>query len=82
MVNKCNANGKPQILHKQPQSEALQYLVLTRNRAISVVAMCETCKEFPKMCNTSGVKQHELCIITRIQQILDRDMTDVNIETI
>ena len=31
------------------------------------VTMCESCKEFPKMCNAFGVKQHELCIIIRIQ---------------
>jgi hypothetical protein len=46
------------------------------------VAMCETCKKFLKMCNTSGVKQHELCVIIGNQQTLVREMTSVNKETI
>jgi len=34
------------------------------------------------MCNTFGVKQHELCLIIRIQQTLVRNITKVNKETI
>jgi len=45
------------------------------------VAMCERCKEFPKMCNAFGIKQHELCVIIRIQQTPVRDMTIVNKDT-
>lgn len=48
--------------------------------AVPEAAMCETCKEFPKMCNGSGMKLPELCVIIRIQQILTRDMTTLNKE--
>jgi hypothetical protein len=37
--------------------------------------MSETCKEFPKMCNASGIKQPELCVIIRIQQTSFRNIT-------
>ena len=40
--------------------------------------MCESCKEFLKICNTSHIKQHELCMSIRNKQTRVRDLTCVN----